>query len=428
MLRIAQLCQQHGWTRYLTFDIELSRARKLAAQKDDNRDLLFVTVSRRTFYRWMGEGDRHEPRPETVRVLMYMFDMLDEPPMALFEEVEPVALGSAASPFDASALLGTGAAPAPVDPALLALAAGQITEIVEHYEMLGPQQLTREALLLRSMLQLLLGGRQTLRQRERTMQLRGQVSALLGYMSVNCGQPRSAEGYLAEAMSVAVEIEDTALQMWVLGTQSFSLYYQQDYRKADEAARMAVELDPTSPLAIRPLVNGRARALARLGVKREAEYVIGAALALTGRADDLPEGVSSCISLGAYSPARTLANAITAHLSLGDTSKVFTLAKEIEPMVSSSESVWTRALVGLDLATAHLQGNRPDVEQAMALGTTAIEAGGMPPIRSVHQRGGELLRQAGAWRGEAGVREYAERLRSWEASPLAAPLVASATT
>lgn len=43
-------------------------------------------------------------------------------------------------------------------------------------------------------------------------------------------------------------------------------------------------------------------------------------------------------------------------------------------MVVSSESAWTRALVGLDLATAHLQGNRPDVEQAMALGTTAIEA------------------------------------------------------
>ncbi|ELP65633.1 hypothetical protein STRTUCAR8_00282, partial [Streptomyces turgidiscabies Car8] len=40
----------------------------------------------------------------------------------------------------------------------------------------------------------------------------------------------------------------------------------------------------------------------------------GRALDLSDQLQYLPGGVTSCISFEAYSPARTLANAVTAHL------------------------------------------------------------------------------------------------------------------
>ncbi|MER5991502.1 hypothetical protein [Streptomyces viridosporus] len=59
--------------------------------------------------------------------------------------------------------------------------------------------------------------------------------------------------------------------------------------------------------------------------------------------------------------ARTLANAVTTRLSLGDTAEVLTHAEQIEDLVEQSHSEWSRALVGLDVASALLKQSSPEV-------------------------------------------------------------------
>ncbi|MGQ4421741.1 hypothetical protein ACN6LL_007145, partial [Streptomyces violaceoruber] len=138
------------------------------------------------------------------------------------------------------------------------------------------------------------------------------------------------------------------------------------------------------------------------------------------------DGLTSCISFAPYSVARTLANAATAHVALGDTSKVIAYAEQIDGLVAQSDSAWSRALVRLDVATALLTGSRPDVEHAMVLGRQVLDAGGGPPIRSVVQRAGELAGRATQWRDLPAVRNYTEALRVWRSSPLTRAVAESA--
>ncbi|MGW6145788.1 hypothetical protein ACWFR4_48655, partial [Streptomyces sp. NPDC055140] len=122
----------------------------------------------------------------------------------------------------------------------------------------------------------------------------------------------------------------------------------------------------------------------------------------------------------AYSPARTLANAVTAHLSNGDVTKVLEYSGQIEALVKQSPSQWTRTLVSLDVATALLQQGRPELEQALSLGTQALhmlQTSGSAPIQSVWLRASELLQHAGKWQMEPVVRDYATELAALNYPP-----------
>ncbi|MFJ4773989.1 hypothetical protein ACIP88_33590 [Streptomyces uncialis] len=97
-------------------------------------------------------------------------------------------------------------------------------------------------------------------------------------------------------------------------------------------------------------------------------------------------------------------------------------AAAIDTLLARSSSDWSRALVGLDVATALLNRPLPEIEQAMDLGRTAPSAGASAPIRSVWQRATELHQQAARWRTQPAVRDYADMLRSWSSRPQAAPV------
>ena len=431
------LVQQRRWT-FEALCVQWNRAAKELADKDGDPRLAGVTLSRRTFDRWM-KGDITEkgPRPDTARVLEYLFglsvtELFGPPPDERQVQVVTAPPGSAAALatptgrgdkwgsardilFQARELLTSN-----TDPALLVMAHETINDIVNRYEALGPQLLLGEARLLRRMLHTLLHGRQTEQQRRDLFSLASRASGLLGYMAVNAGRPEHAQAYCAEAESFADMAQDVAAKMWALGTRALGYYYTGDYAASDAAAASGVELAPRDPQAIRLLINGRARALARLGDRDGAKRAIGQALNLSDRQHKLPDGITACISFEPYSPARTLANAVTAHLSLGETQQVQQYADQLEDLIARSDSRWTRALVGLDVASSFLIQENPDLEQGVALGRAALRAGGATPIRSVHQRATELLHQAQRWRGEVLVREYAEELRALaeQSSPL----------
>jgi hypothetical protein len=138
--------------------------------------------------------------------------------------------------------------------------------------------------------------------------------------------------------------------------------------------------------------------------------------------------LTSCISLEPYGVTRTLANAITTYVGLGDTAEVRRYADEISDHVATAESDWTRSLVRLDEATAHVSGSQPDLEHAMLLGRQILQdAEDGPLILSVVQRAHELRHTAQNWKNTPAVRDYTEALRAWSETPRVRELVSSAT-
>ncbi|MFI5857432.1 hypothetical protein [Streptomyces parvulus] len=422
------LVQERRWT-YEALCIQWKRARAELAEKDGDPRLAGVDLPRRTFDRWMkGELSERGPRPDSARVLEHLFglttaDLFGPPPPDREAGQRPTV--SAAPVLAASGWGNPGEIllqaqelmTSNTDPALLILAAESIESIVQRYEEQGPQQLVGEARLLRKMVRTLLLGRQSSGQRQELFGLAARSSGLLAYMAVNAGHADVAEAYCVEAEAFADQVGDVGTKMWVLGTRALNLYYAGDYAASDAAAAQGIALSPQSPQAIRLWVNGRARALARQGDIRGTGRAIGRALDLSDQQRHLPGGVTSCISFEAYSPARTLANAVTAHLSTGDVAKVLEYAGQIEELVEQSPSQWTRTLVSLDVATAMLRQGRPDLEQALSLGTQALHASGSSPIHSVWQRATELLQHAEKWHAEPVVRDYASELAALDYQP-----------
>ncbi|MFF5273691.1 hypothetical protein [Streptomyces sp. NPDC000133] len=421
------LVQERRWT-YEALCIQWKRARAELAEKDGDPRLTGVDLPRRTFDRWMkGELSERGPRPDSARVLEHLFGMttavLFGPPPGRTTAQQPTAAPAPVLPgggwerpgdilLQAQELTVSN-----TDPALLSLASESIESIVQRYEDQGPQQLAGEARLLRRMVRTLLLGRQSSGQRQQLFGLAARSSGLLAYMAVNAGHADVAEAYCVEAEAFAGQVGDVGAKMWVLGTRALNLYYVGEYAASDAAAAQGIALSPQSPQAIRLWVNGRARALARQGDARGTVRAIGQALDLSDQQQHLPGGVTSCISFEAYSPARTLANAVTAHLSTGDVSKVLEYAGQIEDLVEQSPSQWTRTLVSLDVATALLRQGRPDLEQALSLGAQALHTSGSAPIHSVWQRATELLQHTGKWQAEPAVRDYASELAALNYQP-----------
>ncbi|MGP4114991.1 hypothetical protein ACTWP5_29325, partial [Streptomyces sp. 4N509B] len=302
------------------------------------------------------------------------------------------------------------------DEALFGFLDASLESVVDRYERDGPQGLREETRSLRRLLHVLLDGRQPPRARHELFRLAARASGLLGYMAVNTGDFLLAQAYCTEAEELSRAIGDLETELWATGTRSLCLYYDGRYRDADACALAAVERSPQAAQTIRLLVNGRARALGKLGERRDAERAIGQALEVASR-HDVPAGITPCISFGVYGHARTLANAVTVHVALGNVERVLRYADEIDDLVETSDSSWSRALVRLDVATALLDQPSPALERALNLGVQALELCAGAPIRSVWQRSHELREGAQRWRGDPAVREYDERLRSWSARP-----------
>ncbi|MFB7918568.1 hypothetical protein [Streptomyces sp. NPDC056061] len=436
MTLFRQLVHERHWTTVQTFGAHFAKAARELAEQTGERHLADISVARRTFDRWMAGELRAMPQRNTRKILEHLFN---QPVALLFSPLDGASQPQLATPpgvhlpgllvhgtFDdplsvvmqTQSLTQSGA-----NAALLDHFRGQLQGIVDRYEACGPQALASETRSIRTTLHTMLGGHHLPGVRAELFGLTARAAGLLAYMAVNAGAgPAVAEAYCSEAEVLAGHIGDTQLQMWAAGTRSLSLYYQHRYAEADAAAAAGIDLAPSSGQAIRLLANGRARALARIGDRRGAERAIGRALELSDCQSALPVGITSCISFAPYSPARTLANVITARLALDDTDEVLSCADQIDTLVEESDSEWSRALVRLDVATALLQRKQPDVEHAMALGRSALRAGTTVPIASVWQRANELYERAERWHAEAAVGEFAEELRTWRSHPHAKPI------
>ncbi|MFJ6982592.1 MULTISPECIES: hypothetical protein [unclassified Streptomyces] len=298
------------------------------------------------------------------------------------------------------------------DGATLVYLASQVEAVTDRYEQDGPRGLWAQAKSLHSMGHALLSGQQPPPARTELFRFTARIGGLLGYMAVNTGAFPLAEAYCAEALELSRVIGDLDTELWACGTQSFAAYYAGRYVEADARAAAAVDRAPDHPQAIRLLVNGRARALGKLGDRKGAERAIGQAETLSDR-HDAPPVLTPCISFSPYGRTRTLANALTARVALHDTRQVMRDAEHLDGLVETSGSTWSRALVRLDVAMAVLQQETPDVEHAMSLGQQAIRLASSLPISSVRQRSRDLYEHAIRWQSRSAVRDYGEQLRAW---------------
>ncbi|ROO51174.1 hypothetical protein EDC02_6042 [Micromonospora sp. Llam0] len=264
-----------------------------------------------------------------------------------------------------------------------------VSDVVGRYEEEGPLTLAADVVRQRRWVQSLIPLRMQPRYSARLLAIAGQLSGLLSYMSVNLGRFSSARAYGIEAFQLADYAEDRELKAWVRGTQSFTEFYDGQYRKALAYAVDGRRFAGRGAQTVRLAVNGEARAHAKLGQTQEAEQAIGTAYEVLSDLSPEP-GMSSCVSFGLYSEARVASNAATAYLALGHTEQVLHLAGRAVTIVDSSPSVWSQALVRLDLATALVDGDRPDVGQAADVARQAMRACQDNQIESIRQRTRDL--------------------------------------
>ncbi|WP_154697201.1 helix-turn-helix transcriptional regulator [Lentzea guizhouensis] len=322
-----------------------------------------------------------------------------------FEWESPAAIAERATAFAASS-----------SDSVIELTRIAVTDVMSRYEAEGPSKLVAEALKIRKTTQEVLDGWIHPAKRDEIVRLAAQSAALLGYMAVNAGKFNVAKAYCAEGEMMASVANDVDLMMWVRGTQSFCAYYEKDYVKAAEIARSGIALDPTSPQAIRLRSNGEARALGMLGQRDEAASAISDGARLLDAIADDSEILDSCISFSPYGYARFAANAATAWVPLGNLDRVVQYIGEIDTAVEEADSNWSRVLTRLDIATAALIRNPPDLEQAASFGITALRKCGKNPIQSIRQRAATLRDIASQWIVVPVIREFIELHNAWSKS------------
>ncbi|UGT45168.1 hypothetical protein LTV02_18015 [Nocardia yamanashiensis] len=298
-----------------------------------------------------------------------------------------------------------------VDDTVLEIVYFALEDVVDRYEVEGPGRLAPEVIALRRRIHDLTLQRQHPKQLERLYELAAKLSGILSYMAVNRGRFPLARMYAEEALHVAGLIEDLELQAWVKGTESFCAYYMGKYGMAAALATEGLQLAPNGPQAIRLLSNGLARALGKIGDLSGVHAAVERANTLA-EVLPVPDGLSPALTFEPYSQARLAANIATAYLSAGDYEKTLQYGHQVESLVDGSDSVWSRSLVRLDIATALVKSSSPDVEQAVHLGAEALTFSEERPIRSVWQRAHEFGTATQSFDASE-ARDYQEVLRDW---------------
>ncbi|MFY1695998.1 hypothetical protein [Solwaraspora sp. WMMA2101] len=287
-----------------------------------------------------------------------------------------------------------------------------VSDVVARYEEEGPLALATDVVRQRRWVQSLIPLQMQPRYSARLLTIAGQLSGLLSYMSVNLGRFSSARAYGIEAFQLADYAEDWELKAWVRGTQSFAEFYDGQYRKALAYAVDGRRFAGRGAQAVRLTINGEARAHAKLGQTQEAEQAISTAYEVLSDLSPEP-GMSSCVSFGLYSEARVASNAATAYLALGRTEQVLDLAGRAVTIVDTSPSVWSQALVRLDLATALVGGDRPDVEQAAEVARQAMRACQDNQIESIRQRTRDLTTMVREKFDDPCAESFVDEVHTW---------------
>lgn len=266
-------------------------------------------------------------------------------------------------------------------------------EAIENYETLDHTGLMPGLVQQRVLVETLIDECNHPQRRRELFEVAGQTAGLLGYITAGRGNFPLARAYCLEAFQLGEYAEDRNLQAWACGLQSFCEYYAGNYNSAVQYAHKGLTYDRSGPQGARLLVNGAARAMGKLGERKEARQALDDAYDLMSR-NNAPAGVPSSVTLSSYSPAQISGNAATAYLSLAMPDEVEKYVEFAIPEMTHSSSPWGRSLIMIDLACAKIMPENAELEHAAALMVDALDISAGKPMISVRQRASEFIRHA----------------------------------
>ncbi|MEU5726765.1 helix-turn-helix transcriptional regulator [Micromonospora sp. NPDC047738] len=285
----------------------------------------------------------------------------------------------------------------------------EVGRAIADNERFTPAVLVARMRPLRIYVDQLMGGRQHPPQRVRLYSVAAYMSGLLGALALDLGAFRVAHAYAAEAFDLADAAHQPDLQAWARATQSLIAYYTGDYHDALAYAQDGLRRAGTGPHSIRLTINGKARALARLGDRYGVDKAVDYAFNSLSECPSSSQ-VSASLALGAYCQARTAANAATAYLALGCGTDVTTHLVTAIDAFDAAALRGPQALSRLDLATAYLRADNPEPEQASALALEALTLTADQRYESVNQRARQFLATARPFAQQPQLRQVAELL------------------
>ncbi|MCM2431007.1 XRE family transcriptional regulator [Streptomyces sp. RKAG337] len=352
--------QERRWT-FEAFCIQWKRACEELAERDRDPRLATVPMSRRTFDRWM-KGDLTErgPRPDTARVLEYLFGM---PVGKIFAESDegpadlPAGQLPAEEPDQAEAvrrrLEGV-------------LTSGHISEagLASWEETLAwhgrATRFRPELDLLRDLrrdvdaLSRALDQRQSLGAMRRLTRFSAQMAGLMSLVLVRQGDDHNAHAWLRVARIAAEEAGDSDVRAWILAEGAYALFYCGDLTGAARAARRAQISggQPTVGAALAAPLEARAHAV--MGDRSEAEAALG-------RAEDALaqlHGDDTAESAFGYNEAQLRFHQGNALTHLGQTDRAREAQQRALQLYPADEHL-DRALIELDGAMCLLLDGEP---------------------------------------------------------------------
>jgi transcriptional regulator with XRE-family HTH domain len=288
-----------------------------------------------------------------------------------------------------------------------------IHEITSTYEDQEKTSLSAKLIRQRRWIERLIEDARHPRQRQALYRLASQTSGVLGYIAVNRAKFSMARAYCMEAFQLGDYGESEDLQAWARGTQSFCEFYAGDFRAARDLARDGLRYAAGGVQGVRLAVNGEARALGKLGDVEGVHRSVDLAYALMEKHPSVL-GVSSPVSFGGYSLARTASNAVTAYVPLRLPDFVQEHAEIAMPEFEASESRWSQSLLRLDLANSLIISPNPDVERGCSLVAEALDISKDRPITSVIQRSREFISAASPWADSQTIQNIKDVLKAAE--------------
>ncbi|MFC3499843.1 helix-turn-helix domain-containing protein [Micromonospora krabiensis] len=293
------------------------------------------------------------------------------------------------------------------DDARLAYLEYELRQAVIDNERLTPAVLMARMRPLRAYVDQLMAGHQHPPQRARLYVAAAHLSGLLGALALDLGAFAVAHAYTAEAFDLADAAQEPDVQGWARATQSLVAFYAGRYHDALAFAQDGLRRAGDSPHRVRLMINGQARALARLGDRYGVDSAIDRAFTLV---DEQPSDaqVSESLTFGSYCHARTAANAATAYLAIGRGTEVTEHLAVAITAFDRAGLAGPQALSRLDLATAHLHADDPDQAAALAMEALALTAD--QRYESVHQRARQFIANAKPFAHRPRLRQLAEML------------------
>jgi len=282
-----------------------------------------------------------------------------------------------------------------IDPGIVDHLAISTRLTIEQYETIDSSSVVGGLVKQRAWIEDLLGECSHPRQSRQLLEIAGQTSGLLGFITAGLGNFPLSRAYCLEAFQLGGFVENMNLQAWARGLQSFCEYYAGRYDEALRYAQDGLNYAKSGPQSVRLIINGEARAFGKLGDTDGVRRAVDESYALIEQ-NNAPDGAPSSISLGCYSAAQVAGNAATAYVSLAMPNRVEEYVNRALPEMSVSNSPWGRSLVIIDLARSQILSEQADLEYATALMVDALDISGGKPMIPVRRRAAEFAQDVAA--------------------------------